>query len=354
MRWARDPCRHFNQGDQSPVANVKSVFNCHTASGKCHYFYPVRFFHPTCGLGRDYISMRDSMEEQRKNQTLWEEGMPPIIIPYGSFRHIGESSIGDGERNKLQRLSMVHVHKAGGTSIVRAFQENEVQEFMGETKTWTKQLKKGHTSMKARGKMSNAFIIYAHGRSQRKDTLGRNAAKQFLKNAVKYQSEWIAAQHTIFVVVRDPVERFISAIGQATANTKTSPLANQLRDRCLHDKAALTLECFVRLIETNGTLVDLHFTPMVMEIAFATMNIDVPIAVFPFSDLPSILAELGADPNVKRKDGRKNIKYGDIVALNMTVSDLNQSLLERLCRVYWVDVIFLNHMGYPSRCDAFL
>ena len=66
----------------------------------------------------------------------------------------------------------------------------------------------------------------------------RGATGQFIDGAVKYKRDWQSHEHTIFAVVRDPVERFISAIGQATGglgSDSRSEFAHMLSKECLDD-----------------------------------------------------------------------------------------------------------------------
>ncbi len=183
-----------------------------------------------------------------------------------------------------------------------------------------------------------------------------NEVDKFLNGAVKYKSDWGLTDHTLFAVIRDPAERFISAIGQATGafGSTANGVGKKLLDECLKTTPKETLTCFVNLVETDSTLIEIHFTPMALEISFATMWKDIPVAVFPFQEVPSLLNEVGADPNGKKKDGHKSGYRKDPVLTDMSSAHYDETSLRKLCKIYWVDVLMLNHIGYESNCDWML
>lgn len=154
------------------------------------------------------------------------------------------------------------------------------------------------------------------------------------------------------------MERFISAIGQATGgkgSVASSTFAHDLSRTCLEKRTPReTLTCFVGLVKTHGTWIEVHFTPMVLEISFATMYKDIPVAIFPFQEIPTLLEELDADSNLKRKDGAAEGHRKNSVLTKMTLEDYDEGALRDLCGIYRVDVLFLWHLGYATRCDDFV
>jgi hypothetical protein len=180
-------------------------------------------------------------------------------------------------------------------------------------------------------------------------------ASRFLEGATKYKrhDEWGERDHTLFAVVRDPVDRFISAIGQATGayGSTQNDIGQQLLDECLKETSRETLRCFIDLMHTNSTWIEVHFTPMVLEISFATIYKDIPVAVFPFTQVPNLLVELGSDPSVKKKDGHKSGYRKSAVLTNMTAADYDDDMLLSLCQVYKMDAMFMRHLGMPTKCE---
>ena len=184
-------------------------------------------------------------------------------------------------------------------------------------------------------------------------------------------------------LVRDPAERFISAVGQVTSSVFSNKgSGKRLKDKCIpswveksKDSTTRTrrkrlgqqkiitptktkttsdvIRCFVNIIKNEGYWVDVHFTPMILEISFATMQKDVPVTIFPFEKLPDIVSELGTDPTIKRKDGQKE-GYRSILLANASVDDFDSDVLQELCDLYLMDVLFMRDLGYATNCDSFL
>jgi len=207
-----------------------------------------------------------------------------------------------------------------------------------------------------RGARTGWNCVYDPAVRQRVNDGIRAKSSEFLDGAVKYRTEWGVEHHTLFAVARDPAERFISAIRQATGGRGSmgNGVNKRLKKECTRDTGREMLKCFVNLVKSNGTWIELHFAPMALEISFATMYKDVPVAIFPFQEVPSLLYEFDADPMTKMKDGtRKGFHASEILA-NLTVSDYDDDDLRILCEVYMVDVILFRHIGLLNHCDRFL
>ena len=353
-----DPeCANFDYGDTTPAANVTSIFNCGSEEGRCYWHFPAKFFNEKCGIGKDFQSELEHMEDLHKQRKLWQSG-PPIVIPWISINPtLDPGKFRNGEPFPTHNLSMTHVHKTGGTSLVVAFST-----LMRKNKAKGKR----HTLyMPPRGKPLKLKKVPEIGsrppelKPVKKDTpfgKGYYETTAFLDGAVKYKDTWGEKDHTLFAVIRDPAERFISAIGQATGayGSSNNGVANFLVNTCVKKSSRETLSCFVNLIKTNTTWIEMHFTPMVLEISFATAYKDIPVAVFPFTEVPSLMRELGENPHEVKKDGHKAGYRKSPVLTNMTMDSYDDDTLRALCELYMVDVLFLQHIGYPCHCDRFM
>merc|ERR1712150_61443 len=173
---------------------------------------------------------------------------------------------------------------------------------------------------------------------------------------VKYQKDWGEKDHTLIGIIRDPADRFISAIGQAMGGIGSSRngVALKLRRECIMRTSKETLRCVINTVKHNGTWIEIHFTPMALEVSFATMYKDIPVALFPFKVVPLLMYELGEDPHEKKKDGKNPGYRKNIVLTNMTLSDYDDQMMHDLCIIYKLDIIFLRHLGYATRCDTFI
>jgi len=325
-------CKNFDHGSIKPASNVSSIFNCGSSKGKCTWFYPAKFFNPNCGVGKKYTNLVNEMEQRRINHSLWKL-MPPILMPAVSLNPGIDLNVTRTTLFPRHNLTFAHVHKTGGTSLIVALgQLNE------------------------RGAQTRWNYIHNPIESHKTNKISRRESSLFLDGAVKYQNSWTIDQHTVFSVVRDPAERFISAIGQATGGrgSRRNGIAKQLRKECIKNTEKETLRCFVNLVKRNGTWIELHFAPMVLEISFATMNKDIPVAIFPFKEVPHLLYEFDADPIDKKKDGTKNGFRASGVLTNMTIADYDKEVLRQLCEIYILDAVFLRHIGYETHCNQFL
>ena len=326
-----DPCLGFDTyGNRSAASQVSSIFNCGSTHGLCTWYYPSQFFHSTCGSGKTFIHWLQYMEEHRVAKTLWSGGMPPIVLPWASLSPELKPQF-RSEPFPRHNISMIHVHKTGGTSMVLAFDE-----------------------LKRVGAPMQRHVSYLQNMPEPKADLSYNETSRLLDGVVRYQTEWGETDHTLIAVVRDPALRFISAIGQAMggqgSNTK---IASELRQTCLKKTARETLRCCVDKIQMEGFWFEVHFTPMVLEISFASLFKDIPIAVFPFSAVPKIMYELDQNPTIKRKDGTMPGFRKDPVLTGMSMDDYDEELLRDLCDLYRVDTLFLQYLGHTSTCDRY-
>ena len=325
-------CANFDHGDISPAEDVTSVFNCNSEAGKCRWFYPAKFFDRECGVGKEYYHLVEEIEKKRVSQKLWK-GMPLIILPSASLnsKMDDKNKVRNGVPFPQHNISMTHIHKTGGTSLVQAF-----------------------SAVKQKGGSAKRDTVYMYGHWDEKEEKFRRESAKLLSGAVKYKSEWNKNEHTLIGVVRDPAERFISAIGQAMGGigSRSNGVQVWLKKKCIKKTSKETLRCCINLIKNKGTYVEIHFTPMALEVAFATMYKDIPVAIFPFKEVPTLMYELGAEPHSMKKNGMK--MRTDQVLHDMSIDDYDHDMLKDLCDIFRLDVVFLHHIGFQTRCDSIL
>lgn len=188
-----------------------------------------------------------------------------------------------------------------------------------------------------------------------------------LTNATRYPSDGrFGSQHTVvFTTVRDPVERFVSSVGQAVR--KKSAAGDTIVKACRisdgdggTNAATAALRCVAEYLVANGVLVELHFVPMALDLAFSTLYQHVPVAVFHLDDLSRLLAYLGRENTRSRVRNAKGTKDRSNVGVmpvfrNATADDLDDLTLEIVCRLYEVDVLLMRTLGFETpRCDRWL
>jgi Sulfotransferase family. len=352
-------CDDFDHGDVSSLDNVTSIFNCGSESGTCSWYHPARFLDKYCGIGKEFFSDVEYMKELYDSRQLWLSG-PPIVIPWASIKpeNMKPNPYRPGPWPH-HNLSMTHVHKTGGTSLVTAFGSVLSKGARGKRHLvympGRKKVVPTVEKMNLRSRIKGMNHTFREPPPTKIYTASFKEASKFLDGATKYKKpdEWRESDHTLFAVVRDPVDRFISAIGQATGayGSSQNDIGQQLLDECLKDSSRETLRCFIELMHTNSTWIEVHFTPMVLEISFATIYKDIPVAVFPFTQVPNLLLELGSNPAIKKKDGHKSGYRKSAVLTNMTAADYDDDMLLRLCQVYKMDAMFMKHLGMSTKCD---
>ena len=77
------------------------------------------------------------------------------------------------------------------------------------------------------------------------------------------------------------------------------------------------------------------------------MHKDMPVAVFPFTEVPNLMIEFGANPNSKKKDGHKKGYRKSEVLTNMAVADYGDDVLLSLCEIYK-----MNAIGMSTKCET--
>lgn len=347
------------------ASKIQSPFNCFLPDSKCKYYYPANFFDASCGIGKEYSHYLTTMEEKRLNGTLWNfmpaMGFPTLTLNHACLQDGKHSSIGtkpqtsdvlhdigphydDNTTCITERLSFLHVHKVGGSSLHQAFN------YMSLNKCASLERHKFFTpSNSPDGKPQNTRTsepspIYVK-------------TKESLTHAIKYPvDEFAPDQHVVFAFVRDPLERFISAIGQATgaSGSTRNKISRVLKAKCLRETSRETLTCIAKYVRDNGFWIELHFTPQVIDISFTTLYADIPVALFPFSELQQILSYLGKG-DAHSRDGSRSSYRTDEVLTNMKVSDYDEETIQIVCKIYEMDVLMQRSMGLEvPRCDPYI
>jgi len=185
--------------------------------------------------------------------------------------------------------------------------------------------------------------------------------RELLQHAVHYPPASVGQlgpyQHIPVAIVRDPLERFISALGQAmgAAGSGNNRIGNVLKEACVVNATTSqqALRCLANYVKTHGTWIEIHFTPMALVISFATMFLDVPVAVFYFtSAIEPLVQYMGKPPSLKERNGQKEGYRKHSLLANMTVADYDDDIVKTVCQIYHVDVLMMQslNLGNVSRC----
>jgi len=336
-----------------------SIFNCDGFNGLCKYFYPSYFFVPDTfqnnnlqqqlrgnespkqnkivsmnGGGSQFYEIYEELEDLRFNNSLWPQ-MPRIVLLEMTTKHLNTRNA----KLNHHKVSYLHVHKAGGTSI--HFQSRQeifqVREHM--VYHWPLDLLHHHTYIPT----------YKH-----------------IQSSKKFKSlpeKWKENEHILFSFIRDPLDRFISSIGQAMgAQGSESDASDALQEECIKDEeyslenSRSTIQCCIDYIMEYGYFEELHFTPQAIELAFATQMYPIPVALFQYeTSYKDVISELGMDPNKKMRDGNKDGMRPLPVLSEMTSADYTKAMKRQVCELYKVDVAMFRSLGWnTSSCDEFV
>ena len=316
QRWSSQP--HIQ-------SDVQSLFNCDLPQANCKYYYPANFLDRHCGLGKEFAYHVDDATAKHANGTLWNFqqaiGFPTLTVEHmciddtavasaagrgtinlkqpsrirtrmdpratmlGNSRGTGTSgklqsekhltNIGErqGETENIrcitERLSFLHVHKAGGSSLHEAF--NSIARNNRE-----------HAAIVRHKHFSPSQIPGVPDQTHQANSEGMKIFTLLsLEEATRYPSEnhFDSKQHVIFAAVRDPTERFISSIGQAVGGFGSNPnnkIAKVLKHRCVKTTSKAALNCIAKYVRDYGFWIELHFTPQVLVRILVTLRASEP------------------------------------------------------------------------------
>jgi hypothetical protein len=298
--------------------------------------------------------------ELKRNATLWLN-MPAIGFPTFSFDSTLQTTPPmNGTSFLNETISFIHVHKAGGTTLHNAYTLlSKVTKHPVQRHRWFMPGRRIRRRVRKHNNDSNAVENLSWGKDvspTKEDT--SDETRQFLANAMVYPNygRFEETQHVLFAVVRDPVERFISSIGQAMGGkgSQNNQVSLWLQKRCIKESSQETLRCCIDYVKEHGWWFELHFTPQVLDISFSTMWMDIPVALFPFRHLPDILQHIGT-PTTHSRDGSAKSYRPHAVLTNMTVTDYDDAMLKDICTIYEMDVVMQRNLGMEvPKCDAFI
>ena len=329
--------------NKNPDVNATpSLFNCESQYGKCRYFYPSQFLATdpetnSNGPGSDYYTIYERFMTLKEKGELWKN-MPRVGSPTFSYNEERINPI-TGIPFCRHNVTFVHVHKAGGTTIMTSFKNRRTFHHMKRNPLYNSR------EWRPNMRLNDAY----------------------LRTVTKYKptpEDWEASDHVLFAFMRDPISRFISSIGQAMGATGSSnnKIGKVLQRVCIPnpdytpEKARHVIQCVLDYIQEHGYEIELHFTPQAIEMAFATQMHPVPVSVFQFEDsYKDVISEMGIDPERKERDGSKSGYRKQEVLTKMSVEDYTQDLKRQVCELYKVDVIMAHTLGWPfESCAEFI
>jgi hypothetical protein len=225
--------------------------------------------------------------------------------------------------------------------------------------TYFKVLKAGSTTMthalqtfEAEIRRNNDCRVSVQTRPLR-DRSGKTS-QDHLEAIARDQRVGDSHSHLVLTIIRDPVERFLSALGQALLMKDT---AKQLHEHCdeyvTSDNKSGLVECAVHLLESTTrsySEVETHLCP---QAAMLHTEVDLRVAAIDMSNFSSLLQHLVPGYSSHHARDRSDVAYSHSQMLSsLKAKDLSIDLIERICRLYQVDVELRRSIGMTNQwCD---
>lgn len=292
----------------------KKISHSSDTSPCSHVFYPVEFFKNQSSPGYPF---------KDKFQNMWFK-LPSTGT--GTHRFSFESS----DQSSIVNLDFVSVPKAASTTMNFVFRQLHNKSIVVDDER-RKLLNMNYLGM---------FSFYR----------GREAMQLIHKN------NSTASMSKIWTFMREPVSRFVSAVGQEM-NLRTARAGRQFREKCLsNDNPTATLQCainHVRDIFNGDTMynIQIHFIPSAVIYYRRMFSQNLPLEVIDFKDVNKVTKEfLMLDDTQEVSDIKRNSRdeKGDQLA-SLTVSALTEDMIKQICEIYAVDVLIMRHLNLSDK-----
>mmetsp|Transcript_6447 Transcript_6447/g.9128 ORF Transcript_6447/g.9128 Transcript_6447/m.9128 type:complete len:455 (-) Transcript_6447:43-1407(-) len=338
-----------------------SIFDrCNYPSGKvrasssmCTYFRPVRFFEKG-QPGYPYRSVLSSYKEAstklRSNSVSHDRASTTMFSRWAW--QVNNWPKGGGPRLKLSVKSKIQ--RPNTVESVTAFATPKV----GSRTQWSLFL--DHIAIPKKPIQKGRRVAAVNS---------TYVANLLQRQTTESQQPGASRRNIVFAVVRNPVERFISSMGEVVNLRDSSRCIDcdkYFTKPCLFDDGGLPITsapdvilCTLQSIKTNGFFNE-HFVPHAMFLTKLLHNSDIEIAVFPIEHLDDIVSEFGVEKAIRSNPRtRKNVKAGDSTGLVESFSSIikddssaNEKVIREICSVYAVDVAIMRYLGFPVKyCD---
>jgi hypothetical protein len=168
---------------------------------------------------------------------------------------------------------------------------------------------------------------------------------KYLHQVYESQTKKGAEPILIFTALRDPLDRFLSSLGQVLKGPRG--ILRRILTPC-HNRmmtTALLIDCVLHKMETSPffSYLDEHFVPQSFELYSGLLGLDIAVDVIDLSaTLSEVVAQLGGtkDGDNKHRNSAVGIvdEYPQFV---LTPSALTEDFQARICRLYEVDVLMI-------------
>lgn len=296
--------------------NASQFWNCELPTTPCRYFNPYHFFQEEA----------KDLQEDYKRLGGANNNLPAMTaLSWSSTSHKSSSASA-----LPQNLSFVHIHKSGGTTV----------------KTLLAQAKQRLLRVNnTKAELNNYKYSFGGGSLERKE---RNQQKR--QAHIEGMIQLGQPSAVVFALVRDPLERFVSAVQQVMHYNE------EFRQKCLKWTTRTTLQCAIQYTRETRYLRDVHIIPMATHFRLWDQYETAQIAILHIQEMPVLAKYLGVMTNqtttatMPHARDRSQVQYATSKVLaNMNVQrDCSPQMIEDLCRLYAIDVVLLKSLGYDS------
>ena len=388
----------------------ESFWNCNLPETPCRYFTPRHFWGDAAAVinvtRADYKRLGGTNKNLPAMTALsWWYGSPPARA--GSRLPPSNNLLLEEQPPPVvslpHNLSFIHVHKCGGTTVKALLTKTKVTLVSNNNKRSSSSIHDstggslradlvnykysfggGSAAQKERNQQRRQDhiegMIQLQQQQQQQDAVSHDNKQQHQHQQSYYDS-------VVFTVVRDPLDRFVSAVQQVMHYHE------DFRKACLKWTARSTLRCAIQYAQTTDYLRDVHLVPMATHFRLwdddyeesgggggggtgpsgssssnAKGNPSVKIAVIHLNDihiLAHYMSMAAVARNIKHNTNtttttmnsmphgrdRSKVEYAtsSILAHMSVPKDCTPDMIKELCQLYAVDVAFMASLGYKSQ-----
>jgi hypothetical protein len=288
-----------SQENNKPVANhtisayktVKEFLNCSQEESSCSFFEPVSFF--------DDASSPMHRHQIKAHQQLYSNPNRTLNANWARFTSKEENI----------DWTYVHVRKAGGNTMYEFAQQLARTEFDIQVEIMPS--------------------VPVHRLVKR---IGQEAFIEKMKSLVN--------KTVLFTFIRDPVSRFVSAMGQVA---QQKPHVLQKADCSFHNDPRREIKCILDLLIKGETVNDHYSLASIEMYQMASFASSQPrVAVFALDGITDLFHLWNMQP----------FRRNEAIKPRYSVDMLNDNMIRDICTVYEADIYMMRMLGMTHLARA--